>query len=328
MPVACRLSSNTDLWSDRVLCSLSAEIAYNHGILLNATDHGMTPDPMDLPSVQHLIDSSRTPRRRLRGSTLVLLGLSVLLGALVADNHLLADSAWGWLLPQALILILAAILFQKSRQQRESARMMEKALEAVQLRQWPDARSSLEAVLGRPMRSPSGRAESLLALAAVAEAQGSYEASQIIYESLLSEQAGDPLQLHTARVALAGVFLRNGQVTDAVSLIERLERANLPDSLKAQVELLALFREVTMGHAESGVPKAAQRRRLFRDHLSTRAGYGYGLLAAAHDRAGDDEAARACWHDATLLVPQALLVARYRELAPVSAKYPAVENPL
>jgi hypothetical protein len=286
---------------------------------------------MTLETTQRLIDSSRASRRRLRGSTLVLLGLSMLLGAIAADGSILGvvgGGAWAWLLPQALILALALVLLHRARRQRELVRLMEQSLEAVQLRAWPTACAGLERILSRPIRFANARAESLLALAVVAESEGAYDASQTIYETLLQEQTADALQLHTARVALAGALLRNGQVTDAVSLIERLERSGMPDSLRAQIELVALFRDVTMGQTDSGVARAEERRRLFREHLSTRAGYGYALLAAAFHRANQPQAARSSWHDATLLVPPEDLLARYQELKPVAGSYPAAENPL
>ncbi len=283
---------------------------------------------MTVETTQQLIHSSRSPRGRLGGSTLLLLGLSMMLGGIAADGRLLGSGPWAWLVPQVLVLLLAVVLLQRARHQRALVRLMEQALEAVQLRAWPEARSALEHILSRPIRYANARAESLLALAAVAESEGAYDSSQTIYESILEEQSADPMQLHTARVALAGALLRTGQVTDAVSLIERLERAGLPDSLRAQIELVALFRDVTMGQIDAGVARAQERRRLFRDHLSTRAGYGYALLAAAFDRANQPDQARSFWHDATLLVRPDELVNRYRELTRVCGHYPPAENPL
>src|SRR5690349_4761703 len=105
---------------------------------------------MDVRSAQQLIDSSRLPRRRLRGSSLVLLGLAILVGALVADDRLIATTAGAWILPHVLIVALAVVLLLRARKQRELARQMEEALEAVQLRQWPEARGALEQVLRRP----------------------------------------------------------------------------------------------------------------------------------------------------------------------------------
>jgi len=172
------------------------------------------------------------------------------------------------------------------------------------------------------------RIQSLLALAAVTDADHEYEASQRIYEHILEEGLASPIQRHTAQVALGVTMLRTGQTADAVTLIDRLVLQDLPEPLRAQVELLALLREVVMGHTHESVTRADERVKLFRAHLGTRAGFGYALLAAAFERANQPDAARRYWHDATLLVPVKELVNRFGELEPIANRYPAVEYPL
>jgi len=123
-------------------------------------------------------------------------------------------------------------------------------------------------------------------------------------------------------------MLRTGQTADAVALIDRLIRADIPEALKAQIELVALFREIVMGQSQDYLARAGERRRLFREYLSTRAGYGYGLLAVAFDRASQPHEAGRHWHDATLLVCPADLLGRFSELGPVASRYPSAEVPL
>jgi hypothetical protein len=256
----------------------------------------------------------------------ILLGLSMLLGALWADPRLLPRMGPGaWMLPQIVILGLAGVLAWTVRRQKRLGRLFDDAIEAVQLRRWEMAEGLLRAILSRPMNQRLVRAESLLALGRVAEAERGYDAAQRVYEALLREGVADPLQMHMARVALAGAMLRTGQVADAVALTDKLQRSGLEGLLKAQVELLALLRDVVMGQVESGVEHAVERRALFREHLGTRAAYGYALLAAAFDRAGQTESARSHWYDATLLVKPAELLGRYDEVKGVAARYPAAE---
>jgi tetratricopeptide (TPR) repeat protein len=253
----------------------------------------------------------------------------MLLGAMLADPHLFGLSApLSWIVPQVVLLLIVALFWQGMAAQRRTGRLMLEAFEAVQLQSWDQAEAALTQLLARPIRLAQPRAESLLALAAVAEAQGQYDAAQRVYERVIEEKAADALQLHTAWVALAAVMLRTGQTADAVALIDRLTRADIPEPLKAQIELVSLFRELVMGQAQDHLEAAERRRQLFREHLGTRAGFGYGLLAAAFDRANLPEQARRFWHDATLLVRPAELLRRFRELESVAARYPRAEYAL
>lgn len=280
----------------------------------------------DLETVERLIASSRPRRRWLGGRQWALLGLGAVLGAYLADESAFARAGLpAWLMVQILLVVLAALLAWSALRQRRRAKLTRVGFEAVLLRQWDQARAALMALLGRPVVPRQTRAEALLGVASLAETEHEYEAAQRVYEALLEERQGDPIQLHTARVALAAVMLRTGQTADAVQLIDELARAELPGALRVQIEMLTLFREVAMGQTADGVSRAEERRELFRRHLSTRAGFGYGLLAAAFERAGQPDSARRYWHDATLLIPPQELLDRFEELATVAQKYPAAE---
>lgn len=244
----------------------------------------------------------------------------------MADAHLLGlQSPWNWLVPQLLLLAIIAIILRGILRNRRTGRFMLQVFEAVQLRNWDEAEPILTQLLAAPIHHAQVRTELLSSLSAVAESQDQFDAAQCLYEGILQERRGDPLQLHTATVALAATLLRTGQLADAVNLIDRLARAELPNALKAQVEVVSLMREIVMGQTEDGLAEADRRRKLFRDHLGTRAGYGYGLLAAAFDRARQEEPARRYWHDATLLIRPADLLRRFRELEAVAGKYPSAE---
>ncbi|HSW45010.1 MAG TPA: hypothetical protein VLM89_05520 [Phycisphaerae bacterium] len=283
---------------------------------------------MDLHTVNDLIRTSEPAGRFWRGPTLILMGLSVLLGALWADPGFLpVGRTLAFLLPQCLLVAILAVMLWDLRRQRRTGRLLEEAMEAVHLQDWPRAEATLRELLGSPIRRPMLRTQSLLALAAVAESERKYESSQAICEYILRSGLGNPLQRHTAEVALGAAMLRNGQTTDAVALIDRLRPEALPEVLRAQVELLCLFREVTMGHAEESTNRADQRRELFRANLGTRAGYGYALQAAAFDRLQQVDAARQYWHDATLLVSPQDLLKRFPELSGIAGRYPAAEYP-
>lgn len=253
----------------------------------------------------------------------------MLLGALMADPGLFGvEGSWTGLAPQILLFALMGVMISGARRQRRMGRQLTAGIEAVQLHRWDQARAALTELLRRPVRHRVARAEALMGLAAVAEADQNHDTAQRIYEAVVSDGGSDPLQMHAAKVSLGAAMLRTGQTTDAIALIDRLTREDLPPVLRAPVELLALFREIVMGQAAEALPQAERRRALFREYLSTRAGYGYGLLAAAYDRARQTEAAQRCWHDATLLIPVEELTSRFGELKDVATRYPSAEVPL
>ena len=260
---------------------------------------------------------------------LILLGLSALLGAFWASPRTgTGGEVLAWLLPQVLVATLILVLYLQWRRQRNIERLAQEVTEAVQLQDWGHAEELLCRMLGRPVRRPTLRTQGLLAMAAVTDASHAHEATETICRHILDSGSGNIVQRHTAEVALAGAMLKSGQITDAVSAVDSLSRKELPGPLRAQVELLALFREVTMGHPDESVAKADKRSELFRAYLGTKAGFGYGLQAAAFDALGQTDPARQCWHKATLLISVERLLDRFQELRPIAQRYPAVEHPV
>jgi tetratricopeptide (TPR) repeat protein len=281
-----------------------------------------------MDTAERLVRLSRPPRG-LRGSRMVLLGLGLLLGAALARPEFLARAGIPtWIWPHVLLLAALVMILVIAIRQRTQARLVLAAFESLQLQEWEQARENLTRLLARPVRHAPARAEALMGLGGLAEIGRHYDVAQRVYEAILSEASANPVQLLMARMALAAAMFRTGQTADAVDMIDRLDRTSLPESLKAHVELVSLFREVVMGQGGSGLDKAEYRRDLFRRYLSTRAGYGYGLLAAAYDHAQRGDMARKCWEDATLLIREKTLVERFQELEPMAARYSAVEHVL
>lgn len=255
-------------------------------------------------------------------------GTGVLLGVALANPALLhLPPAAGGL---ALVLVVLWIVWvgrSSMRRQLRTARQCTRAVEAVQLEDWALAHTTLYDLLSRPVVNPVVRAQGLLGLAAVADHHHDYPSSQLIYEHLLRDSAGQPPQLHAAAVGLATAMLRNDQLTDAVQLIDQLSRAarEAPPVWAAQVELLQLYREVMMGQYDDVLAASARRRELFRGYLSTRSGYGYALLALGHHRRGQPQQANRLWHDATLLIHPDKLLDRFPMLGDLVRHYPACE---
>ncbi|MGQ9648882.1 MAG: tetratricopeptide repeat protein [Phycisphaerae bacterium] len=277
---------------------------------------------------EKLVRASR-PLRGLHGSRMVLLGIGLLLGAALARPEYLAQGSiplWVW--PHVVLLFIVAVILLKLLRQQRQARLTLAAFESLQLQEWEQARRHLVKLLTRPVNHAPARTEALLGLGSLAEIGHDYDAAQQVYQAILDEAVANPVQLLMTRIALAATLLRTGQTADAVDMVDRLARTSLPDSLKAHVEMVSLFREIVMGHAADGLAKADYRRALFREHLGTRAGYGYALLAAAYDQANLPSLAQKCWEDATLLVRADTLVERFGELTSVAARYVPVEHML
>lgn len=278
--------------------------------------------------VDDLLQKSR-PRSYSLARTMALLLAGAVLGALVARPSWLGQNLLLHLVvPQILLGAAVAWVWTRARRQQRVMASLEDAWEAVQFRNWDRAESLLLYVLRRPLPSSPIRVRSFLALAGVADGRRQYDILQHVLLRLLQEYEVDRGLNCFIRIALAGVMLHTDQLTDAIHLIEKLNRETLPQPLRARVELLNLFRSVRMGQVDDALQAADQRRDLFRRYLGTKAGYGYGLLAAAFDRAGNTEQAACFWRDATLLMPPDEMVERFTEMRAVAAKYPPTSWPI
>ncbi len=284
---------------------------------------------MTIDQARRLIASSR-PRRRPHAIRLgAMLASGILIGVILANPPALGLPATASRLAPLLagVAILIVARTTHKRQQR-LARRWTRIHEAVLLEDWLTADRTLDQVLSNPVNDPGLRAQGLLGLAELADHHHSYETSQILYGQILHERIGHNSQIQTAAIGMAEAMLRTDNLTGAVELIDALNRQNLPRPWKAHVELLRLFREVVMGQYDDVLEAADHRCDLFRSCLSTRSGYGYGLMAMAFHRRGQAGQAADFWRDATLLVPPARLVERFPQLAELTDEYAAAEVPL
>jgi len=236
-------------------------------------------------------------------------------------------SVLGILLSWCVVFGLLASGWLRAKRQRQARQNITRAWEQVQLEQWAEAEEMLDAAMRRPIQSDSDRGQAFMLLATLAERHGRYDQAAHIYERLLIERIGDGYQLQQAQLAIANAKLRNEELTDAVTLLNHLEKITMPRALAAVYALIRLYQQVFMGHNEDAVAELSERRSLFRRFLSTKAGYAYGLLAAALHRLGRHDEAAQYWLDATTLIPAQKLVAEYGALVVPCECYPAMEHP-
>ncbi len=284
---------------------------------------------ISLEQAEELIQRSRPRSLWVSPQTLLLLLCGGVLGAMLARPEALARGAAAqFLLTQTLLAVALLWLWLRTRRRQQVDAGVRSLWEAVQFKDWPRAESLVTSLLRRPVPPTTIRAQSLMVLAAVADNQKQYPVAQHVLESILREYGDDRGLSWAVRPALAGTLLRTQQLTDAVAMIEKLGREDLPDAVRAQVELVNLFRFLVMGQTDDAIVRADERRALFRRHLGTRAGYGYALLAMAFDRSGQHDRAAELWRDATMLIAPTDLVDRFSELRTVASRYPAAEWPL
>jgi len=245
---------------------------------------------------------------------------------------LLTNAKWEWeqleIIPWILLTIILLVSRWRARRRQRSTERVEQMWEDAKLEKWDAVEAALPTTLNQTIYDPTLRGRAFMLLAGLLETRKHHDVAGYIYESLLRRRLGDPLTLHQAQLALASAKLRNEELTDAVELIGRLQKIEMPPPLRAIFEAVRLHQQVFMGQNEDAVDKISERRDLFRRHLSTRAGYAYGLLAAALHRLGRKDEAQRYWHDATLLVPPAKLTDRFELLTDVAPHYQASQSPL
>jgi hypothetical protein len=154
-----------------------------------------------------------------------------------------------------------------------------------------------------------------------------YAGAARAFGALADDPLHDGFSRALGRIGLAEACLRLDRLTDAVNLLSSLRQLTLPEFARARLELVCLFQEVSMGHAGDAIESIEKRAEVFRQHLSIRAGLGYGLFAAACHQQGDTQRARHWWQHATLLMRPERLLADYPLLQPVAVSYPPAEWP-
>ena len=282
---------------------------------------------IELAEVEVLIRSSKPAARPISGATAILLGGSMLLGGLVAKPDLLSGlGPVSLLIPHLAMTVLILVILQTSRKQRQMLTDIRTTHELMQLRQWEAALGLARRRLARPVRWPRARVELLLAAAGAAESQGRHDAAQRIYEHVIEQRQADPMQAFHSHLSLAVAMLRTGQVSDGISMIDRLER-QAPKVARPALELLSLVREVLMGQAADRADRIEERRGLFRHLFTPAAGYGYALLAVCCEATGRAQEAAELWGDATCLLPAEELTSRYPELQGLAGRLPATRWP-
>ncbi len=184
---------------------------------------------MTRDQAEQLIAASRpTSGRRLMGSLawpmVMLLFFFMALGRGPFGQSNLASI----IIPWVLVLALVAWRWTLVRRHRQTIRQIAQATEAAEMNEWGRVGDIVGAMLGRTVVPESVRVQAMLLLAGSTERAKQYDVSEFLFETILRERRGDAVQLHQATIGLAAVKLRSEQLTDAVQILDRLRKVELP----------------------------------------------------------------------------------------------------
>ncbi len=267
-----------------------------------------------------------TAQDRTIGSTLVLeIGAGLLL--VLAGLHALGVPipGWGWtLVTLGMAGIFCYALLYQARRKHRAFQYVEQAHQFSRLLDVPAASEHLDLCLKGRGCPPTARAMGLVELGHICLAADEPELAETAFEAAVGQRDFlSPEWQCRSEVGMAEAKLRCEQLTDANTTISRLVCRHLPQPWRSRVSLLKCLQHLYMGHGQEVVDRSNELCHEFREHLGVEAGYGYGLLAAALDKAGEAAQALKYWSDATVLIRPERLVQRYPELRSLAGKYGA-----
>jgi hypothetical protein len=288
------------------------------------------PSPLDVGS---LADASRPkPVFRHAGRVIVFavvaMFLVVLLPVSLGTKAIVQVLAWGT------ILAGAGFVWNLSRSLRDEGRQLDTIEDLLSLKRPGDALPRLVFLLSSPMRSAQGRLRALMLLAATMGRTQRYDEVLAIDEQLL---VGEGLVGGAGTVVKLGralAMLHADRLYDADRAINDLRRSidrnpdHANDTLAwAALRLIELYRDVKTGHDAEAVELFQSHRDRITLGLGHRAGEAHALVAIAHHRLGQADAARAAMASATTLQGVGDLVRTYPELRPLLSLYPPAPAP-
>ncbi len=195
---------------------------------------------------------------------------------------------------------------------------MQGLAELVQLRRWPEAAASVQALLSEPARSNQHRAEAMLYLAAILSRYHRFSDAIAVHEYLLENEPVSDTTAHGLKLGRAMAMLREENLFDADRAINELRRSGPPES--AAYALVELYRDVKTGHPEDAIRMFEEKLPALRDQLGHRVGDAYALAARAYDLLDRTSEAADAFRRATLLAPLVELSRRYPEVAKLAGR--------
>ncbi|HEV8292357.1 MAG TPA: hypothetical protein VGP94_10555 [Tepidisphaeraceae bacterium] len=226
----------------------------------------------------------------------------------------------------ALMIAMGFITWRAARAVQEEQGQLEAIEELIQLRRWEEAALLVQALLSRPTRTPQGRTQALVFLAAILARYHRFADAVSVYEHMLENRLVEGEAAYGMKLARAMSLLREDRLVDADRAMGELRRLDRADD-SAGLALLEIYRDVKTGHPREAIEEFEKKQVLLRRQLGHRAADGYALAAKAFDLAGENEKAREAFEKATLLSSVVELKRRYPEIGGMEEKYVAVAAP-
>lgn len=233
------------------------------------------------------------------------------------------------LLPLMGLLGLMAYLSGQARTVAELQSRANRAWELAMIRRYREALGQAWELLPKCRTKPELHGRAVSVMAHVLGELGKDEAAEVAHNYLLDRlPPNHPLALRL-RLQQAMMALNSGRLTDGDDILRKLRsqvETSGDETLTAAFRLGRLVQDVQTGHYPDAIKDADATAEAIIP-LSIEAGYGYALLALCfmqrgkHDPSLDDaqrtayaKEVKRYWEQATLLIPPAALVYRYREL--------------
>jgi len=226
----------------------------------------------------------------------------------------------------ALMIGMGFLTWRAARSVQREQAQLEAIEELIQLRRWEEAALLVQSLLSRPTRTPQGRTQGLVFLAAILARYHRFADAVSVYEHILENRLVDGDAAYGVKLARAMSLLREDRLVDADRAMGELRRMDRADD-SAGLALLEIYRDVKTGHPQEAIAEFEKKKNLLRRQLGHRAADGYALAAKAFDLAGENDKARDVFENATLLSSIGELKRRYPEISGMEEKYAVAPGP-
>lgn len=246
---------------------------------------------------------------------------------------LVLGQAATFIAPLIVVSVVYAVTSAKVKRARRLEAQADRVQELAMRRQLPAALRLAWKTLPAVTAMPELHSRSTAMIAACLDRLGAFEAAMIAYDHLIDRLPPSHPGAVQLRIQRAMAQLANDQLLDADDALRRLRGAvdGFPGTpIAAAYRLALLAQQIKTNHFFEAIDSESTLIDDLRP-LGLEAGFGYALIALAHERASHApgvgelaitehlSSAALWWSRATLLMPVDALVSRFPETRPLAA---------